>query len=261
MYNFKNKKIIITGSLGLIGFQLSKALIKEKANLFLLDNNHKEIEKITYLKKMGANVIILDISKEEKVKKFFQTYKKKLSELDTIINLAAIDAKYEGKIKDFDKEFHEFDFSQIEKSINVNLLGTLNMCKYTLKEFLKNKNGNIINVASLYSIISPNKKLYGNKISKNKPANYVISKSSIPNFTRFLAAHYGDRGIRSNCIVPHGIKNNHSKEFIKNFSKLTPLKRMCEVEEIIQPIMFLASKGSTYINGANIIVDGGWSIS
>lgn len=261
MYKLKNKLILITGSLGLIGFNLSKSLIKHNAKLILLDNNHNDKHKIRFLKKNGIKVFALDISNENLVKKFFQTESKRLDKLDSIINLAGIDAKYDDKLINFDIEFHNFDNNLIKKSLDVNLFGTINICKYALNKFIKQKKGNIINVASLYSIIAPNKKLYGTKISKNKPSDYIISKSSIPNFTRFLASHYGDRGIRSNCIVPHGIKNNHPKHFVSSFSKLSPLKRMCNIDEIIQPILFLISDGSSYINGTNIVVDGGWSIS
>ncbi len=258
MLNFKNKKILITGALGLIGFNLTKSLIKFGADLILIDNNKSDKKKIDFLRQENQKLDFLDISKEKNVKKFFKKNIKRISNLTSVVNLAAIDAKIDKKTN-FNNEFDTFDNQLIKKSLNVNLFGTLNICKEACKIFKKNKSGNIINIASLYSITAPNKKLYGNIKNKNKPSDYIISKSSIPNFTRFIAAHYADRGIRSNCLVPHGIENNHSKKFKKNFSKLTPIGRMCKVEEIVSPIIFLLSDGSTYINGSTIIVDGGWT--
>ena len=219
MLNFKDKKILITGALGLIGFNLTKSLINYGAELILIDNNKSDKKKINFLNQKNQKINFLDISKEKSVKDFFKKNIKKMSNLTSVVNLAAIDAKI-GKKINFNNEFDNFDNQLIKKSLNVNLFGTLNISKEACKIFKKNKAGNIINIASLYSITAPNKKLYGNTKNINKPSDYVISKSSIPNFTKFIAAHYADRGIRSNCVVPHGIENNHSKTFKRNFSKL-----------------------------------------
>ena len=89
--------------------------------------------------------------------------------------------------------------------------------------------------------------------------DYVISKSSIPNLTRFIATNYGRQKIRSNCIVPHGIKNVHKKDFIKRYSDLSPIGRMSDVSEVIGPIVFLSTKASSYMTGATLIIDGGWT--
>lgn len=258
MLNFKNKKILITGALGLIGFNLTKSLINYEAELILIDNNKNEKKKIDFLKQKKQKIDFLDISKEKNVKTFFKKNIKKMSNLTSVVNLAAIDAKIDKKTN-FNNEFDNFNNQLIKKSLSVNLFGTLNICKEACKIFKKNKQGNIINIASLYSITAPNKKLYGNTKKINKPSDYVISKSSIPNFTKFIAAHYADRGIRSNCVVPHGIEDNHSKIFKRNFSKLTPIGRMCRVDEIVNPIIFLLSDGSTYMNGSTIVIDGGWT--
>ena len=259
MLNFKNKKILIVGSLGLIGFSLTKSLLKYGAKMILIDNNSKEKKKINFLKKNNQKLNLIDISDEGEVKNFFKKNIKNMSNLTSVVNLAGIDAKVDSKSINFEKEFDNFDNDLIKKSIDVNLFGTLNICKEACKIFKKKKSGNIINVASLYSINAPNKKLYGNTKIRNKPSDYIISKSSIPNITKYIAAHYADRGIRANCVVPHGIENNHSKMFKKKFALLTPIRRMCKVSEIVNPIIFLLSDGSTYMNGSTVIVDGGWS--
>lgn len=257
--NFKKEKILITGALGLIGFNLTKSLLQSRAELILIDNNSKDKKKISFLKNKRQKINFIDISNEKEISNFFRKNKEKMKNLTSVVNLAAIDAKIDDRNKNFKKEFDNFENNLIRKSINVNLFGTLNICKEACKIFKKNKKGNIINVASLYSISAPNKKLYGNSKIINKPSDYIISKSSIPNLTKYIAAHYADRGIRANCIVPHGIENNHSKKFKKEFAKLTPIKRMCNVNEIISPLIFLLSEGSSYMNGSLMIVDGGWT--
>jgi NAD(P)-dependent dehydrogenase (short-subunit alcohol dehydrogenase family) len=126
---------------------------------------------------------------------------------------------------------------------------------------LNQQYGNIINVASIYSIIAPNNSLYdfGDCDKLFKPVDYVVSKSFIPNFTRFIATLYAKDNIRCNAIAPHGIINNHETQFIQNFSKLSPMGRMCNKEELDGPFLFLSSDASSYMTGETIILDGGWS--
>ncbi len=126
---------------------------------------------------------------------------------------------------------------------------------------LQQKAGNIINVASTYSLVAPNQSLYdfGDGDFSYKPVDYVLSKSFIPNFTRYLATLYAKENIRCNAIVPHGIEQGHDQKFIHNFSKLSPLGRMCDKDELTGPFTFLASDASSYMTGSLLVVDGGWT--
>ena len=116
---------------------------------------------------------------------------------------------------------------------------------------------------SIYSIVGPNLALYNKKISKNfntnKPIDYVMSKSSIPNLTKYIAINYGRKNIRSNCVVPHGIKNLHKKDFVQKFSNLSPIGRMSDVKEVIANNLFIFKRIS-YMTGSTLIVDGGWTM-
>ena len=121
--------------------------------------------------------------------------------------------------------------------------------------------GNIINVASTYSLVSPNQKLYdfGDGEIMFKPIDYVATKSFLPNFTRYLATFYAKQGIRCNAIAPHGVFNDHPREFIKNWKELSPIGRMCNPKELHGPFTFLASDASSYMTGSTLVVDGGWT--
>jgi len=135
MLKFKNKKILIVGSLGLIGFSLTKSLLKYGAKMILIDNNSKEKKKINFLKKNNQNLNLIDISDEGEVKNFFKKNIKNMSNLTSVVNLAGVDAKVESKSINFEKEFDNFDNDLIKKSIDVNLFGTLNICKEACKIF------------------------------------------------------------------------------------------------------------------------------
>ncbi|MFI5172635.1 MAG: SDR family oxidoreductase, partial [Chitinophagales bacterium] len=91
------------------------------------------------------------------------------------------------------------------------------------------------------------------------PVDYIVTKSFIPNFTKYIATFYAKENIRCNAIAPHGIFNDHSDAFIHNFSKLSPLGRMAEKNEMIGPFTFLASDASSYMTGSILTVDGGWT--
>jgi NAD(P)-dependent dehydrogenase (short-subunit alcohol dehydrogenase family) len=263
-----NKVVLITGALGLIGREVSDALASAGANLALLDITSKDaidncatdLSKRYLNNTRGYHASITDI---KAISTTVNEIIKHFGKIDVLINLAAIDAKFDENIEDIQKtSFEDFPLSLWEKSLNVNVTGTFNITQQVVKQMLKQQNGNIINVASTYSIVSPNQNLYkydGDDEQLFKPIDYVATKSMIPNFTRYLATFYGRDGIRVNTIVPHGVVHNAPHKFIKNFSKLSPLGRMCQKEELRGPFIFLASDASSYMTGSTLLVDGGWT--
>jgi NAD(P)-dependent dehydrogenase (short-subunit alcohol dehydrogenase family) len=180
-----------------------------------------------------------------------------------LINNAAIDAKFdkagEGQINNSRFEYYPLD--ALRRSVEVNLVGTVLITQVVCRQMLIQGHGNIINVASTYSLVAPNQSLYdyGSGISQFKPVDYIASKSFIPNFTRYLATFYARNNIRCNALVPHGIYNNHPEPFLKNWERLSPMGRMCERDELNGPFTFLASDASSYMTGSVISVDGGWT--
>jgi len=261
VFELRNKKILITGAIGIIGKSLSKRLIENKNELILIDNKPKIKKKKFYSDIVNCEIYNLDIANSEKVQQFFNENKKELKGVNTVVNLAAIDAKADKK--KFKKHFHNFSIENIKGSLSVNLIGLINICQESCKLFIKQKiNGNIINVGSTYSLVAPNINLYKSKNNLevfNKPADYVISKSSIPNLTKYIATSYAKNKIRCNCLIPHAIIKKPTKEFLKNFKMISPIGRICKVEEIINPIIFLISEGSSYMTGSIMVVDGGWT--
>jgi NAD(P)-dependent dehydrogenase (short-subunit alcohol dehydrogenase family) len=262
VFNMSEKVVLITGANGLIGQTLVKAFTELGAKLSLLDNQPVKIGKGT-----EGNIQVLnfqaDITDAESVKNVLTKTLEKFKKIDVLINLAAIDAKFDKNSGTGSKSaFENFPLDAWEKSLKVNMTGTFTMTQEVIKVMLSQGSGNIINVASTYSLVSPNQNLYkfeGQTEQLYKPIDYVATKSMIPNFTRYLATLYAKKGIRVNTIVPHGVVEDADPQFIQNFNKLSPLGRVCKKEELIGPFVFLASDASSYMTGSTLVVDGGWT--
>ncbi len=123
----------------------------------------------------------------------------------------------------------------------------------------KSKSPLIINLGSIYGIVSSDPKIYTDT-KRNTSDVYAASKAAIIQLTKYYAVHLSKYNIRVNCISPGGIKNNQGKDFINNYSKKTPLNRMAEKEEIIKAIEIMIDDECKYINGHNLVVDGGLTI-
>ena len=262
------KVVLITGAYGLIGQTIAVSFLEQGAFVVLADNDTNKYEEI--FNKVSSSFAYdqflfqtLDITDEESCQNAMKMIPAKFGRLDVLINNAAIDAKFDQTNLDSidNSRFENYPADLLSSAIDVNLTGTVLITQHACRQMLTQHSGNIINVASTYSLVSPNQKLYdfGDGKLRYKPVDYVASKSFIPNFTRYLATFYARQGIRCNAIVPHAIFNNHEEAFVKNFSELSPLGRMCNREELIGPFTFLASDASSYMTGSLLTVDGGWT--
>ena len=254
-YKLKNKIAIVVGGSGQIGRETVDILIKSGCKVINLDYiNFSKKNKNYYYEKV-------DITNEEEIIQFRKRFLKKFKKLNILVN----HAHYKGNPKKLDPN-HNF-FSSLEnyptdewkRTIDVNFNGMFFITKHFLKIMLNSKNPVILNTSSTYGKVSPNKSIYGDS-GINAPVGYTTTKAGIIGFTKYIAAHYGDKGLRANVLVPGGVENkNQSKSFKKNYSKLTPLKRMAKYNEYRNAVLFLVSDDSSYMTGSELIIDGGWT--
>lgn len=244
MYIMK-KIVLLTGAKGQIGKQLIKKMLNLNYFVICVDKNYKKIH-ITnnYLK------YNLDITKEIEVKKFFNfLQQKKIKKIDVLINNAAIQ-----NFETIEKEKFE-DFMNVLK---VNIGGCFLLTKYSISLLKKSRYPNILNIGSIYGMLSGDPNIYTDT-KRNTSDAYAASKAAIIQLSKYYAIHLAKYSIRVNSISPGGILNKQGKDFIKNYSKKTPLSRMANVQEVISSILFIISDDSSYINGHNLVVDGGFS--
>ena len=123
--------------------------------------------------------------------------------------------------------------------------------------------GSIVNVSSIYGVLSPVQDLYAFRSERGdtfvKPVAYSVSKSAILNLTRYLATYWAKSGVRVNTLTLAGVWNDQPREFLDAYAARAPMGRMLEAREALGAVVFLASEASSYVTGANIVVDGGWS--
>ena len=248
------KKIILIGSEGALGKFYTKNLIKFNKKLVIADIKIKKDSKKGKLIKQKLN-----IENEEEVQNFFKKISQLYGKFDILINNAGLtnDGIQTIKKKHYSKE--DFDSKIWDKTNNINLKGTFLACKYFLKYHNEKKiNQKIINTGSIYGSLSPHHEIYKNQIFFTSLA-YTASKSGLIGLTKWIAAKYAKDKLTCNMLSPSGVFNNQNKLFLKEYTKLLPIGRMATKSEIYGLLKFLISEESNYINGQDILIDGGFS--
>jgi len=186
-----------------------------------------------------------DLTDENFVKSWF-----KKNKAEYLINLFALNDHIDPKIKR--STLFNISLDSFRKFLEVNVTALFSVCR----EFAKNKEAKgIVNFASTYGMVSPLPHIYRNG---EKHIGYSASKGAVIQLSRHLAVHLAPR-VRVNCLVPGGVEHKQGKQFIKNYSKHTPMSRMMKKDELNKLLEYLCSEDSSYMTGSIITIDGGWT--
>lgn len=265
-FSLEGKVAVVTGALGLIGKNHCRALAMAGANVVVTDINQEACQ--TFAAELSkdhpeAIGVGADITNQESIKSLRDTVLKKFGKMDVLVNNAAINDMFESPTAAAElSKFENYPLELWQKSLDVNVTGTF-LCSQILgAEMARQQSGSIINVASTYGIVAPDQSLYkkpDGSQSFYKSAAYPATKGAVISFTRFLAAYWGNKGVRVNTLSPGGVENSQDEYFVNNYSQRTPLGRMALPTDYQGAIVFLASDASAYMTGANLVVDGGWT--
>ena len=240
----KDKVVIVTGGNGLIGNSIIKRIIKEGGIAI-----NAEINVITNL---DNGMIYCDITNQNSVDECITQIVERYGRIDGWVNNAY------PRTEDWSKKFEEIPLSSWKKNVDMQLNSIFICCQLVLAQMKKQRSGSIVNISSIYGVVGPDFSVY-DKTDMTMPAAYSAIKGGVVNFTRYLASYYGSFGIRINCVSPGGIFDKQSVEFISNYKKRVPMKRLGSPEDVSPSVTFLLGNDSKYITGHNLIVDGGWT--
>jgi NAD(P)-dependent dehydrogenase (short-subunit alcohol dehydrogenase family) len=246
------KKIFVFGGSGLIGKSLIEKLNRSRLNVFNIDVKFNGTNK--------KNNFYLDLFDSKNLEIRLNYLIKKFGIPDSVVF-----ASYPAT-KNFSKQTaKKSDLIELNKNIEFQLSNICWIANKLAKKMKSRKKRNILLISSIYGLVGQNMEVYkGTSMEEN--ICYPIIKGGIISFTKQLASIYGKYDLRVNCLLPGAIlghvknsKKKQPKKFIENFSKQVPLKRLANPKEIANVINFLISEESSYITGATIIADGGWT--
>jgi NAD(P)-dependent dehydrogenase (short-subunit alcohol dehydrogenase family) len=268
LFSLKDKVIIVTGAAGLLGYEYCKAIIQAKGIPVLIDIDEISIKnKINELNKVFPNSecrgFVVDITNEELIEKNCSDILNIYGKIDGLINNAANNPKIEDNDLINFSRLENFNVDIWKNDLNIGLLGSFLCVKYYGFAISKNpQGGSIINVSSDLGIIAPNQNLYKKEgvsedLQSVKPVTYSVIKHGINGLTKYVSTYWADKNVRCNSICPGGVFNNQPEDFLNKVSKLIPLGRMAEKEELNGIIIYLLSDASSYVNGSIINIDGG----
>lgn len=262
MFDLKDKVIMLTGSAGRLGSNFAHVLSQAGADVILIDiekSKNKNLEReLKNNYNTNPTAFNVDISNQKDMKNLIKKILTKYSKIDVLINNAHFVPRTHPKR---DASFEDYPLDLWNKTTQTNLQSLFLCCQEVGKVMLSQKNGVIVNVSSIYGIVGADQRIYG-KSRLNSPAFYAATKGALVNFTRYLAAHWQGKNIRVNTLTLGGVfdeKLHKDKSFVKNYAKKTILGRMAQKNDYDGPLLFLSSDASSYMTGANLVVDGGWS--
>ena len=271
-FDLSGKYALITGAAGLLGIEHAFALLECNSNLVITDIDISRLKKNeSHLKsiypKSNIKSFNMDVTSVASVSYVFDSLKELNINIDILINNAAQNPTVEKNSNNLSSSRLEtFALEKWNKEISIGLTGAFICSQIFGTEMAKsNKGGCILNIASDLSVIAPDQRIYrDSNFNENeqpvKPVTYSVIKSGLVGLTKYLATYWLGRNIRCNSLSPGGVYTKQPEEFVSKLSSLIPLGRMAKKDEYRSAIQFLCSDASLYLNGHNLVMDGGRSI-
>jgi len=263
-FSLEGRTAVVTGACGLLGRKHCQALAQAGANVVVAD------VAIERCREEAANLgervlpLELDVINQDSLYQAKDRILKEFGSIDILVNNAAINDKFESPSLAFElSRFENYPLEMWDRMFRVNVTGMFLACQVIGSVMAERGKGSIVNVASTYGVVAPDQSLYRDELGKQlfyKSAAYPATKGAVISFTKFLAAYWGNKGVRVNTLSPGGVENGQDEIFQKKYAEKTPLKRMASSDDYQGALVFLASDASSYMTGANLIVDGGWTV-
>ncbi|MFH1236347.1 MAG: SDR family oxidoreductase [Parcubacteria group bacterium] len=266
LFSVRDRVAIVTGGLGNLGQRFCVTLVNAGARVACCDiAETTKIHVPGFAEKRNdgsIHVFRVDLTKRHHLEETLTELHELWGWPSILINNAGLHSP-PGAPAEENGPFETYPESSYNLIMDANLKGMFLSCQVFGGAMAKEKHGSIVNIASTYGLVSPNQDIYAYKRKDGtqwfKPAAYAVAKSAVFNLTRYLATYWAHQGVRVNTLTPGGIFENQDKEFLSEYEKRVPMGRMADPDEMNGAVLFLASQASSYVTGANIVVDGGWT--
>jgi len=249
IFDLKGEKAIVTGAAQGMGEQIAIALAEAGASVAVVDVNVDGIRRVSEnLQGLGVDAIFIktDVTKASDIENMVKIVKDRFGKIDILVNNAGITSNFPAE---------EIKKEEWDKIMAVNLNGVFLCAQAVGKEMIKKRKGNIINISSMSGLI----------VNRPQPQiHYNTSKAGVIMITKSLASEWAKYNIRVNAIAPGYVRtplvDKVFPEYGKEWCSLIPMGRIADPSEIKGPILFLASKASSYVTGSILVVDGGYTL-
>ncbi|HIV46497.1 MAG TPA: SDR family oxidoreductase [Candidatus Acutalibacter stercorigallinarum] len=271
LFSVKDKICIVTGGMGQIGKNFVQELYRREARVavFTAHLSPERVEKVFPSAEYDYDRLRcyqVDINDKATIEAALDEMEKVWPGApDVLVNNAGIDTQPSAP-PEVSGPFEKFPESVFREVVDVNLVGTFLCCQAVGARMVRDgKGGSIINIGSIYGMLSPIQDIYAYKEERTgvpfiKPVAYSAAKSGIYNLTRYLATYWGKKGIRVNTLTPAGVwRDTQDETFQANFCARMPMGRMSQENEYNGALIFLASQASSFMTGSNLVIDGGWT--
>jgi NAD(P)-dependent dehydrogenase (short-subunit alcohol dehydrogenase family) len=271
LFRLDGRVALVTGGAGLLGRGYCEALLQAGARVVIGDLDGARAKALAAeLGHERALARALDVTNEDSVRQTVKAAVERFGTLDVLVNNAALTVRGGSERlapADYFADFEDYKREVWDQAVSVNLTGML-LCAQAAGRQMLSQNppgGVMVNIASTYGVVAPDQRLYEGVRSPyadtpfNTPVSYAVTKTAVLGLTRYLATYWGNKNIRVNALTPHGVFDNHDEAFVRNFTYRSPLGRMARNDEYRGALLFLVSDASSYMTGANLVVDGGWT--
>lgn len=263
LFNVAHEVVVITGAAGQLGARYARTFLESGAKVAGIDTHFSvECESLSRTFPEQFLFCSANIINRAEIDLALAAIHERHGKPSVLINNAGIDSPPSAPAEE-NGPFEEYPETSWDRVMGVNVKGAFLCCQVFGKAMAIAGKGSIINVASIYGMVSPDQSIYEYRRKRGetfyKPVAYAVSKSALLNLTRYLAVYWAKKGVRVNTLTIAGVFNNQEQAFLDAYCDRIPVGRMAEADDYNGAVLFLASDASRYMTGANLVIDGGWT--
>jgi NAD(P)-dependent dehydrogenase (short-subunit alcohol dehydrogenase family) len=264
LFELAGRVVDITGGLGQLGVSFTEALLGHGAKVVCLDvTSPSQAWRERFAGKEDQLIpIVANVTDKASLQEALEAIQDKWGSVFGLINNAALDSP-PGAPAEENGPFETYPEASFDRVMEVNVKGVFLCCQVFGAAMAEAGVGSIINISSTYGVGSPNQDIYQYRRDRGetffKPVAYSVSKSALLNLTRYLSTYWAEAGVRVNTLTFGGVFNNQDEDFLTEYHKRVPLRRMAQENEYDGAVVYLMSDSASYMTGSNMVIDGGWT--